>query len=457
VIPHHAVSGFYRLLIRHGSRFVFPGSASMSFTYIDCYYSRTLATTESYPSATGRIQADVCIVGGGLAGLTAALKLARSGRSVVLLEANRVAWGASGRNGGFVSAGYATGLASMEKRVGKDLAKELYRLSMEGVEIVRGHIADLSIDEAQPVPGIVKALRYDSRGALRAFRDRHEGEFGQRLRYLSRDEVREKFASPKYHEGILDEDAFHFHPLNYGRALAREAARLGVSICENSAVTAAELDGSRKRLTTKDAEVEAGQVLFTTGGYTGAILPPLRRAYLPIATYVLLTEAAPDLVRTAIRSSAAVLDDRRAGDYYRLVDEGKRILWGGRITTRTTDPKDIAALLRREMATTYPQLAGLKVDVAWSGLMSYARHLMPQIGKWQPGVWFCTAFGGHGMNTTAIGGTVVAEGIAGESDRYRLYAPYGLVWNGGVFGKVAAQLTYWGYQAADAAREFRSR
>jgi gamma-glutamylputrescine oxidase len=109
------------------------------------------------------------------------------------------------------------------------------------------------------------------------------------------------------------------------------------------------------------------------------------------------------------------------------------------------------------MVTTYPQLADLKVEVAWSGLMSYARHLMPQIGQWKPGVWYCTAFGGHGMNTTAIGGTVIAEGIAGESDRYRLFAPFGLDWTGGGLGRAAVQLTYWGYQAADALRELRVR
>ncbi|RDI57768.1 NAD(P)/FAD-dependent oxidoreductase [Microvirga subterranea] len=424
--------------------------------YIDCYYSRTLATPESYPRAEGRIRTDICIVGGGLAGLTAALKLARRGRSVVLLEAQRVAWGASGRNGGFVSAGYATGLSTIEHRVGPDQAGELYRLSMEGVEIVRRNIADLGITEAQPVPGIVKALRYDSRGALRQTRDRMERDFGLRQRHLSGDEVRAMFVSPKYREGLVDEQAFHFHPLNYGRALARESARCGAAIYENSGVVSAELEGPRKILRTAGAQIEAEQVLVTTGGYTGAILPDLKRSFLPIATYVLLTEQAPDLVRSAIRTSAAVLDDRRAGDYYRLVDGGTRILWGGRITTRTTDPRNIAALLRREMVGTYPQLSGLKVEVAWSGLMSYARHLMPQIGQLRPGVWFCTAFGGHGMNTTAIGGTVIAEGIGGDSDRYRLFAPFGLDWNGGVLGRAAAQLTYWSYQAADAVREYRA-
>ncbi len=425
--------------------------------YIDTYYSRTAATSEIYPQATGRIQADVCIIGGGLAGLTAALKLARSGRKVVLLEAQRVAWGASGRNGGFVSAGYATGLSAIERRVGADQARELFRLSMEGVEIVRRNIEELDIRDAHPVPGIAKALRYNSRGALQATCERQQREFGLRLRYLPQDEVRGFFISPKYHEAVLDEGAFHFHPLNYGRALAREAARLGAAIHEHSPVLSVDLDSARKIVRTKEAEIAAEHVVFATGGYTGAVLPALKRAFLPIATYVLLTEQAPDLVRSAIRTRAAILDDRRAGDYYRLVDDGSRILWGGRITTRTTDPRDIAALLRREMVTTYPQLADLKVEVAWSGLMSYARHLMPQIGQWKPGIWYCTAFGGHGMNTTAIGGTVIAEAIAHESDRYRLFKPFDLAWNGGVFGRAAVQLTYWGYQAADAAREFRSR
>ncbi|WP_201860616.1 NAD(P)/FAD-dependent oxidoreductase [Microvirga soli] len=429
----------------------------MSSAYIDTYYSRTVSTSEIYPAAAGRIQADVCIVGGGLACLTAALKLARSGRKVVLLEAQRVAWGASGRNGGFVSAGYATGLSSIERRVGKDQARELFRLSMEGVGIVRRTIDELGIEDAKLVPGIAKALRYHSRGALQAACETQRREFGLSLRYLPRDEVRSLFVSPKYHEAILDEDAFHFHPLNYGRALAREAARLGAAIHENSAVISADLDGARKIVRTNVAEISAEHVVFTTGGYTGAVAPALKRAFLPIATYVLLTEYAPERVQGAIRTRAAILDDRRAGDYYRLVGDGSRILWGGRITTRTTDPRDIAALLRREMVTTYPQLADLKVEIAWSGLMAYARHLMPQIGQLKPGVWYCTAFGGHGMNTTAIGGMVIAEGIVGESDRYRLFAPFGLTWNGGILGRAAAQLTYWAYQATDAAKEFRSR
>ncbi|MCR4520513.1 MULTISPECIES: FAD-binding oxidoreductase [Bosea] len=421
-------------------------------SYIDTYYRRTLATEESYAPAEGTLKTDICIVGGGLAGLTAALDLARAGRSVLLLEAQRVAWGASGRNGGFVSPGYATSLAAIERQTGREQADELYRLTMEGVEIVRGNIDSLAITEAAPSPGIMKVVRYDGGAGLQAVRDTQEKRFGRKLRYLGRDETRALLNSPKYHASLTADDSFHFHPLNYARALAREIVRLGGRIHEGSPVISCELDGAVKQLKTAKATIEADQVLFTTGGYTGDVLPALRRAYIPIATYVLLTEAAPDLIRQAIRIGTGVGDDRRAGDYYRTVEGGSRILWGGRITTRTTEPRDVAAILRHEMVTTYPQLAELKVEAAWSGLMSYARHLMPQIGQFRPGVWYCTAFGGHGMNTTAIGGTVIAEAIRGASDRYKLFAPFGLVWNGGPFGTAAVQLTYWSYQAADLIR-----
>ena len=158
-----------------------------------------------------------------------------------------------------------------------------------------------------------------------------------------------------------------------------------------------------------------------------------------------------------MRTPRAISDNRRAGDYYRLVDGGERILWGGRITTRRSEPRHLAAMLRRTMVSTYPQLEGVRVEVAWSGLMAYARHLMPLVGRLQPGVWHALGFGGHGLNTTAIGGRVVAEGILGVSDRWRLYEPFGLAWNGGPFGTAAAQLTYWTYQAMDQIRERRTR
>ena len=150
-------------------------------------------------------------------------------------------------------------------------------------------------------------------------------------------------------------------------------------------------------------------------------------------------------------------DNRRAGDYYRLVEGGQRLLWGGRITTRAADVPGITRELRHEMVTVYPELADLRTELAWSGLMAYARHLMPQVGRMGPGVWHATAFGGHGLNTTAIGAKVLAEAMLGESDRLRAFAPFGLDWAGGAAGLVAAQLTYWGLQLQDRWRERKAR
>ena len=206
-------------------------------------------------------------------------------------------------------------------------------------------------------------------------------------------------------------------------------------------------------MTTPQGRISAREVVVTTGGYTDRLVPELHRAFLPIATYVMISREAPKLIASAIHTRSAIGDDRRAGDYYRLVDNGRRVLWGGKITTRTTEPRELSRLLHRTMTYTYPQLAGLEIDTVWTGLMSYARHLMPQIGRLPSGLWHCTAFGGHGMNTTAIGGRVIAEGILGQSDRWRAFAPFGLDWTGGLAGMAAVQLTYWRYQAMDAWRE----
>ncbi len=424
--------------------------------YVDSFYARTRIPAEPRRALAGTVEVDVAIVGGGLAGLTAAIELSRAGRKVAVLEAERIGWGASGRNGGFVSPGYATGVSHIEAMAGREAALELYRFSIEGVQIVEENLAGFRQPHYAPTYGKLSVLRYADAPGLKAQQERMARDFGYALEFRDREQVRSALRSTKYHEGLFDPQAFHFHPLDYALGLASGIEALGGALFEGSAVVAVDLDAAVKVLRTRGGEIRARDVVFATGGYTGAVTPRLRRAMLPIATYVLLTEAAPERIGEVIRTPSAILDDRRAGDYYRLVDGGQRLLWGGRITTRTSEPARLAEMLRATMASTYPSLAGIGIDVAWSGLMSYARHLMPMIGQMQPHVWHCYGFGGHGLNTTAIGGRVVAEGILGASDRYRLYAPFGLDWAGGPFGRAAAQMTYWSYQAMDFVREFRS-
>jgi gamma-glutamylputrescine oxidase len=421
--------------------------------YPDTYYKRTITDQTARATLSGTVECDVVIIGGGLAGLSAALQLARAGKSVTVLEAESIGFGASGRNGGFVSPGYATGGDDIARVAGKDAARKLHLLSAEGVEFIRENIRTLGIDDAQPQPGLMSVLRYDDGASLKAYAQDAHREYGTELEYMDRDAVRAVLKSERYFQALRNPDAFHMHPLNYLRGIAREIERLGGRICEQSPATSADLNGTEKRVKTAGGEVKARDVVFTTGGYTGSLSGKLKRAFLPIATYVMVSEEAPDLIASAIATKSAIGDNRRAGDYYRVVDDGRRLLWGGRITTHAASTDGLVRELRAEMVGTYPQLAGLKTELAWSGLMSYARHLMPQIGRMSPGVWYCTAFGGHGLNTTAIGGKVIAEGILGESERYKLYEPFGLVWAGGLAGLAVAQLTYWKLQAQDWWRE----
>lgn len=423
--------------------------------YIDTYYRRTLVSDRARPALSGRDEAETVIIGGGLAGISAALELAQAGQSVIVLESDRVGFGASGRNGGICSPSFAADPDAIAARVGPDTARALHRLTIEGVDIVRATLDALAIPGVDPVPGVLSLRRFDRARDLKAHADSFARDYDYQLTYLNRDELRARLVTDRYHHGLLDRRAFHLHPLNYLRGLADEVERLGGRIYEGSAATGHALTGPEKRITTAAGAVAARRVIFATGGYTGRLMPRLRRAVLPIATYMMLSEAAPDLIATAIRTPEAALDDRRASDYYRLVQGGQRLLWGGRITTRAASPAALARELRREMVATFPQLAALRTEIAWSGLMGYARHQMPQIGQMQPDVWHLTAFGGHGLNTTAIGARVLAEAILGASDRIRLFAPFGLDWAGGAIGLGVAQLTYWKLQAQDWWRERR--
>jgi glycine/D-amino acid oxidase-like deaminating enzyme len=421
--------------------------------YPDTFYSRTLAERRERPALKGAEDADAVIVGGGFAGLTTALELARAGRKVIVLDAKRVGFGASGRNGGIVSPAFSGGDAAIRARVGDAAARALHRLSIEGVERLHSTITDLKIEGAMVGQGLMSLRRFDRADDMKRHVEEFARDFGYEIRYLGRSELGEHLLSRRYFHALSDPFSFHIHPLRTLRGIAAEVERLGGQIYEESPATGQDTTGATKVITTAEGRVTARDAVFATGGYTGSLVPRLKRAILPIATYLMMSEEAPELLAGAIRTRAAMYDDRRAGDYYRLVDDGRRLLWGGRITTRAAPPDGIVRELRREMVGAYPQLADLKIELAWSGSMGYARHLMPQVGQMGQGVWHITAFGGHGLNTTAIAGKVLAEAMLGESDRITMFRPFGLDWAGGLAGLVAAQLTYWKLQMQDRWRE----
>ena len=424
--------------------------------YTDSYYARTITAHGPRSPLTEDLETQVCVVGGGLAGLSTALGLAERGVDVVLVEAKRVGWGASGRNGGFVSPGFSLSNRQIVKDLGRDQARQIYDLSRDAVELIRRRIAGFDLPGVPVVDGRMKVLRYHAPGQLERDRDFMADVFGVESEVWPRERLRAALLSERYHHGLFNAGGFHFHPLNYVLGIATAADREGARIFEDSPAVWLDLEGQEKRVQTAAGSVRAKDVVIACGGYIGRLQPLLAGATLPVATYVVTTEPLGERVKEAIRVPYAVSDSRLAGNYFRVV-EGGRILWGGDISARTREPRQLARQMIEDLVSVFPQLGGVQAEDAWMGLMGYPVHKMPQLGQHAPGVWHCMGYGGHGMAATTMGGELIASAIAQGDDRYRLFSPYGLQWTGGRFvGAIAAQMTYWYYQFLDRLQESRS-
>jgi gamma-glutamylputrescine oxidase len=405
------------------------------------WYDTTADRAAVYPPLMSEINCDACVIGGGLAGLTTALELARAGQKTVLLEAEHIAWSASGRNGGFVSAGFAEGAQSIFAHAGRDGARALHKLSVRGADYVRRHVEGSAIMMGE---GVIVAQRHPDHDGLKAYRDFMAREHGQMLDLLSVEETRALLATSRYFESLRNDAGFHIHPLAYALKLASDAALAGASIHEGSRALSVEKQGAVFRIRTDRGEVRARHVVHCVSSLDRRLHPPSARAVLPVATYIAVT--AP-IAQDAIRTTSAIADTRRAGNYYRRIDG--RILWGGRITTQIREPARLAEQMRGDMVATYPQLAAARMEFAWAGLMGYALHKMPLIGRDEQGQWYATAFGGHGLNTTAMAGLLIANAIAHGDDEYRRFDAYGPRWAGGPLGRVGVQGSYWWMQIRD--------
>lgn len=421
--------------------------------HTDTWYRATRREPADYPGIAGRPRVRVLVVGGGYAGLATALGLAERGiDGVMLLERDSIGHGASGRNGGFVFGGYSLGEAALRARVGAGTARWMYDLTSAAVRLIRARIERESIDCDPVDAGVIWANWFDDDGVLEARRNLLAEHFGVDWQPISRAALREQLCSERYHGGLFEAAAFHVHPLNLALGLARAASERGVRLHCGDAVDAIVRDGAGWRVRTECADVRADHVVVAGGGYLGQLVPRLARALLPIATYVAVTEPLGERLHGAIRTRAAVYDTRFAFDYYRALPD-TRLLWGGRISILDRSARAVARLLQQDIARVYPQLDQVRIDHAWSGLMSYARHEMPQLGQLKPGLWYAQAFGGHGVATSTAIGELLAQGIAGENDDWRRFAPFGLTRTWRPFGYLGAQATYSWLQARDRWRE----
>jgi gamma-glutamylputrescine oxidase len=417
----------------------------------DSYYHALAPEVPARPPLEGVVEAEIGIVGAGLAGLATALSLAERGRSAVVLEARQVGAGASGRNGGMVSAGFAAPTRLLEHAVGPVAAASLMAFSREAMTLMRVRIERHAI-ACHPVAGVVIASWFDDATSLAAEVDDLNRRFGMRLEFWPRDRLRALYPSPRYWDGMFDPEGFHLDPLALSRGYARATEALGARVFEGSPAVRLERSGTRWRLATPHGAVLAERVVLCQSAYAPRLVPALGRATLPVFTYVIVTAPLEGRHAGVIRAPYAVYDNRFATGYYRLLPDG-RLLWGGRISTRE-QPRDLAATMRADLALVYPQLADVAVEYAWSGRMGFARHKMPLIRELAPGLWVNSCFGGHGLNTTTLGGELVASALAEGDRRWKLLAPFAPRWVGGAFGPLAAQAIYGRNRLHDAARAF---
>jgi gamma-glutamylputrescine oxidase len=408
------------------------------------WYEATSERGEGWPSLVSSLQCDCCVVGGGFAGLTTALELARKGLSVVLLEADQICGAASGRNGGIVSNGFALNAVSLAGLVGKDAARALYSLSQLGTEFVRETISthDPSLKMGD---GLRVCVRYADSGQLKAYGESLQREFGESVEINDTQETRRHLRTERYFDSLYFPKAFHIHPLRYGLQLAGLATKVGAQIFEHSRVERIERHQGAWRVTSWQGKVDAKHVVICVSAFDRGLHAWSGSAVLPVATHVAVT--AP-LKQDVIKTFSAVADTRRAGDYYRLIADG-RILWGGRITTLLAEPRALADLMQVDMARTFPALGPATIEYSWSGRMAYALNKMPLIGKDPEGVWYATGFGGHGLNTTAMAGIVIARAIGEDDDMYRRFGVLAPRWAGGPLGQIGVQASYWWMQAKD--------
>jgi gamma-glutamylputrescine oxidase len=390
------------------------------------FYEATVVRPERV-RLSGKRAADVCIIGGGLAGLSTAIGLVERGvRDVVVLEAQQVGFGASGRNGGFVFGGYSLDCADLLRILGAARARELYALTTDAVDLMQRRITRYGIECDATHAGVILANWFDEPARL------------ETQRRLMKDSF-----------GVDWEPVDPATPLKYVLGVATAVATAGAQIYEHSPVVRLQRQGSGFLVETAEGAVEARHVVMAGGGYARNVYPRVERAVLPIATYVMATEPLGARLKEAIDTAAAIYDTRFAFDYYRPLPD-TRIVWGGRISILNREPQAIARLLRRDLLKVYPQLHDVRIEHAWGGLMSYARHKMPQIGQSADGVWYAVGFGGHGMAPTTVSGELLAAAIAGERPVPEAFAAFGLTHTFGTLGLAAAQLTYTTMQARDA-------
>ena len=388
------------------------------------YYAATADRSQRHAPLSGAIRCDVAIVGGGLAGLSAALELSERGLDVVVLEAREIGWGASGRNGGQAIHGLACGQDVIEAQLGLADSRKVWDMSIEALDMLRERIAKHGI-ECDWRDGFISVATSARKGrdAARSGPTRSRTKYGYPLTRIAPADMPQWVASGRYHSAIHDPRSGHLHPLKYVRGLARAAAAAGVRIFENTEVSSLAATGRRRDAEDRRRRGARGRGCCSPATSTCRTShPKLESRIMPVGTYIVCSETMdPALADSLIPTRSAVCDTDFVLDYYRTTND-HRMLFGGRVSYSTKTPANLQESMRRRMVDTFPQLASTKIEFAWGGFVDITMNRAPDFGRIGANVYYLQGFSGHGLALTGLAGRVVAEAMTADASRFDLFA-----------------------------------
>lgn len=390
--------------------------------HVDSYYAATANTSRRFAPLHDRIDADVCVIGGGYTGVSCALHLAERGYKVALLEAGRIGWGASGRNGGEMFTGQRRSQEELERWFGRDTAHVLWKLGLEAVELVIGRIAKHGIAcdlkagtvAAAAKPGHVEVLRRNAAKLREEYACRD-------VRFVERDELAHLIGTDRYFGGTLNLGCYHLHPLNLVTGIAEAAHGAGALLFEQSRVLGySRTDPAIVR--TGQGDVRARFVVLACDAYLGRLEPAIAGKTLPINNFMLATEPFSEAAAKAlIPESYAVADTKFVVNYWRFSAD-RRLLFGGGESYSSRYPGDIGGFVRKFMLRIYPQLENVKIDFGWGGSVGVTVKRLPHLGRLAPNVFFAQGYSGQGIALANLAGKLIAEAVAGSAERFDIMA-----------------------------------
>jgi gamma-glutamylputrescine oxidase len=370
----------------------------------------------------GEVVCDVAVLGGGIAGCSAALHLAKRGYKVALLEARRIGYGASGRSGGQTIFGLAASQQKLEREVGRDDARRLFDLSIEALELTQSLIQEYAIDCDYRPNHVHVAVKPRHVRELTQWAAELRADYGySSVQLLDRDELQGHVHSDRYLGGLLDPRSGHLQPLKYTQGLARAAEAEGAIIHENSEVLRYE-DGREVRVHTAEGSVRCAHLILCGNAYIGAVAPTLSRRILGVGTYIIATEPLGEgRARSLLPSNAAVADINWILDYFRR-SQDHRLLFGGRVSYSSVQPPRLAESMRQRMVRVFPTLSDVKVANAWGGYLDITMSRAPDFGRLAPNVYYLQGFSGHGVALAGLAGELASQAIAGTAERFDVFA-----------------------------------